>query len=122
MQASADLHSRKLWSSTASTTSRPSSPRPRDRFVGCVCVCVPRAVHTHDSLRILEASSCGHMFNMSSSQVTNGNGAMPAFGEKLGPDDIEAGMQVQRRRYGLLAYRHANARSVRLAKVVYNAV
>ncbi|CAE7039520.1 petJ, partial [Symbiodinium sp. CCMP2456] len=21
--------------------------------------------------------------------VTNGNGAMPAFGEKLGPDDIE---------------------------------
>ena len=62
-----------------------------------VCVCVPRAVHTHDSLRIFEASSCGHMFNMSSSQVTNGNGAMPAFGEKLGPDDIEAGMQVQRR-------------------------
>ena len=23
------------------------------------------------------------------SQVTNGNGAMPAFGDKLGPDDIE---------------------------------
>jgi len=22
-------------------------------------------------------------------QVTNGNGAMPAFGERLGPDDIE---------------------------------
>ena len=87
-----------------------------------MCVCVPRAVHTHDSLKILEASSCGHMFNMSSSEVTNGNGAMPAFGEKLGPDDIEAGMQVQRRCYGLLAYRHANARSVRLAKVVYNAV
>ena len=53
-------------------------------------MCVPHAVHMHDSLRIFEASSCGHMFNMSSSQVTNGNGAMPAFGEKLGPDDIEA--------------------------------
>ena len=44
----------------------------------------------HDCLKILEASSFGHMFNMSSREVTNGNGAMPAFGEKLGPDDIEA--------------------------------
>ena len=90
MQASADLCCRKLWSSTASTTSRPSSPRPRDR------VDVSHAVQMHDCLKILEASSFGHMFNMSSREVTNGNGAMPAFGEKLGPDDIEAGMQVQR--------------------------
>ena len=50
----------------------------------------------HDCLKILEASCFGHMFKMSSREVTNGNGAMPAFGEKLGPDDIEAGMQVQR--------------------------
>ena len=60
-------------------------------------MCVPHAVHMHDCLKILEASNFGHMLNMSSSEVTNGNGAMPAFGEKLGPDDIEAGMQVQRR-------------------------
>ena len=57
---------------------------------------VSHAVHMHDCLKILEASCFGHMFKMSSREVTNGNGAMPAFGEKLGPDDIEAGMQVQR--------------------------
>ena len=101
MQASADLHCRKLWSSTANTMSRPSSPRPRDRFGACVCDHVSHAVHMHDCLKILEASCFGHMFKMSSREVTNGNGAMPAFGEKLGPDDIEAGMQVQRRCYGL---------------------
>ena len=63
-------------------------------------MCVPHAVHMHYCLKILEASNFGHMLNMSSSEVTNGNGAMPAFGEKLGPDDIEAGMQVQRWCYG----------------------
>ena len=70
---------------------------------------MPHAVHMHDCLKILEASCFGHMFKMSSREVTNGNGAMPAFGEKLGPDDIEAGMQVQRRCYGLQAYRDANS-------------
>ena len=38
--------------------------------------------------------------------MTNGNGAMPAFGEKLGPDDIEAGAKVQRWCYGF-GLRHA---------------
>ena len=33
---------------------------------------------------------------MLTGEVTNGNGAMPAFGEKLGPDDIEASAQLQR--------------------------
>ena len=56
---------------------------------------VSHAVQMHDCLKVLKAPSLGHMFNMSSREVTNGNGAMPAFGEKLGPDDIEAGLQVQ---------------------------
>ena len=47
-------------------------------------------------MKILEASNFAHLRKMLTGEVTNGNGAMPAFGEKLGPDDIEAGMQVQR--------------------------
>ena len=62
---------------------------------GAFFVDVSHAVQMHDCLKILEAPSLGHLLNMSSREVTNGNGAMPAFGEKLGPDDIEAGLQVQ---------------------------
>ena len=48
-----------------------------------------QAIMSQVGIRVAASMLETFLDTLLSTQVTNGNGAMPAFGDKLGPDDIE---------------------------------